>query len=305
MENKVESVSQLLKILGQYRQQFGQSYRSSGFVFRGMSQTKWPLLPGVFRKLTEPKSTPPLNQALLSDRIYFAGENEIISHFKKEAGGLLPHIPQGDNFTWIQYAQHFGVPTRLLDFTLNPLIAFYFACRTQSPSDGALWILSSEPFRQWSLDDEFSTGCNPPPTREETLQSMVESLRAYCHNSNGTLKKQRPVLFIPAYIDQRMSAQSSCFIMWGEDTRSLESMTTADNQMALFPDGQQKESPDSDHRFLAKVIVSGESKHEIMRELDFLGVNEKTVFPGLDGLGRYIEQYYKENTNDIIRFYNL
>lgn len=298
MENIIHTVSELLSILKTYQLQFGHSYRGSDFIFRGMSNKEWSLLPGIFREYSEPQKSSVVMNASIEGRIYAKNEHEIIAHFKKEAGGFLPNIPQTDDFVWMQYAQHFGVPTRLLDFTANPLIALYFCCRSESMADGVIWIINALPFHRWSGSDGFCEMYGPDCTKENMIAAIMKSIKDSSDNDGDCLEKKLPITFIPAYIDQRMSAQSSRFLLWGENESPLEKMIDDSNKMSPLPRGVTFRVV-NDQRFLANIIVSGEEKHSIMRELDLLGINEKTVFPGLDGIGRYIERYYKENADDI------
>ena len=143
MDETVKNLSDFLKILDSYKEQFSQTYRNSGFVFRGMGNASWQLIPGMFREYSEKQICATMPGISYKGRIYSAHEYEILAHFKKEASGLLTHVPQTDDFTWLQYAQHYGVPTRLLDFTSNPLVAMYFCCQSESKGDGAIWIVNT------------------------------------------------------------------------------------------------------------------------------------------------------------------
>lgn len=301
MNTNINSVSELLTLLKKYRDQFGQSHRGSDFIFRGMSNKTWPLLPGVFREYTEPQKSSTVLGSSYSGRVYTAHEMEMLAHFKKEAGGILPNISQNDEFVWLQYAQHYGIPTRLLDFTTNPLTALYFCCKTESKEDGIVWLINVSSFQRWSHNDDFCNDLGPDFTRDMEISSIMESMKGHNDYDEERLEKYRPIIFVPAYIDQRMSAQASRFLLWGKNENPLEDMIAENNMMKLLPDGIRYNIA-GDQRFLAKIIISGESKHHIMRELDLLGVNEKTMFPGLDGIGHYLGRYYKQNADDICEF---
>lgn len=301
----VYSLSEFLNILDEYKVQFSQTHRSSGLIFRGMSDKSWKLLPGIFREYPEEQKSSVVEGGSYSGKIYSAHEYEILAHFRKESNGLLPHVSPKDDFTWLQYAQHYGVPTRLLDFTANPLVALYFCCQSESKSDGVIWIINAITFENWSQDEPICSDMGPDYTREAIINSVMKKMRGEldCGELQGEsrYKKQRPVFFIPPYIDQRMSAQSSRFMLWGNKEVALEDMVTKENWMQLLPDGITYRIA-NDQRFLAKIIIPFSCKHSIMQELDLLNTNEKSVFPGLDGVGKYINKYYKNNVDDICEF---
>ena len=122
MDNVIHNISEFLDVLNRYKNEFSTTSHNDSFMFRGMSDASWKLLPGIFREYS---------QDVISQKqyrkIYRSNENEILAHFRKEASGFLTNISKNDDFTWLQYAQHYGVPTRLLDFTANPLVALYFS----------------------------------------------------------------------------------------------------------------------------------------------------------------------------------
>ena len=91
-----------------------------------------------------------------------------------------------------------------------------------------------------------------------------------------------------------MQAQQSRFLLWGNNPRALEQMTSEDNLM-YFQHGIRLEIID-EQRFLAKVVIAENAKKVILRELDLLGINEKVLFPGLDSIGRYVDEYYRDTT---------
>lgn len=306
MEVAIHSLSEFLNILNRYKQQFSQTYRSSGFIFRGMSNSTWKLLPGILREYPEPQKSSTVVGGTYSGKIYSAYESEILAHFRKEASGFLHQIPQKDEFTWLQYAQHYGVPTRLLDFTANPLVAMYFCCQNESLCDGAIWIVNAVTFQSWSQDELICSDMGPDFTREAIVNSIMREMRGDFDygevQGEPRPKKQRPVFFVPPYIDQRMNAQSSRFLLWGDNSGPLEDMIGDENWMQLLPECLTYTLA-NDQRFLAKITVPGSCKHSIMRELDLLNTNEKSIFPGLDGIGRYINKYYKNNADDLCEFF--
>ncbi len=302
MSTYIKSVSDLLSLLEKFNYQFSQTHRTDGFIFRGMSDKKWKLLPGVLREFEEEQKSELVEGGAISGNIYISSEIEILSHFKKEASGILNHVPQADNLTWLQYAQHYGVPTRLLDFTANPLVALFFCCQSESKADGSLWIINTANFHRWSSDEDICKDKTLRHTRKSIIDTILLNMSSAGLAESEELTKNRPILFIPPYIDQRMSAQSSRFMLWGNNDSALDNMEIEDNEMVLCPDGMRIDTI-NDQRFWAKLIVPSNCKHSLVRELDLLNINEKSIFPGLDGIGKYINKYHKSNPDDILDFF--
>ena len=84
-------------------------------------------------------------------------------------------------------------------------------------------------------------------------------------------------------------------MVWGKNENPFEKMCSDENYlqihkdangMILNPVGQSKE-------FIYKYIIPAEDKKNILRGLSRLGVNEKSIFPGLDGIGKYVESTYR------------
>ena len=72
----------------------------------------------------------------------------ILNDFISEACQFVKDIPVEDIPAWLEIVQHFGVPTRLLDFTENPLVALYFACVDCPEVDGAVWIINEPAYNK-------------------------------------------------------------------------------------------------------------------------------------------------------------
>jgi hypothetical protein len=114
----------------------------------------------------------------------------ILRLFKERAIPHLDFIPNSD-WEWLAIAQHHGLPTRLLDWTRNPLVAAYFAIRNEHAGDSAIYAYHDKHFI------DISKHCNP-------------------------FKYSRVGRFIPPHITQRITAQTGIFTIHPSPTMPFE-----------------------------------------------------------------------------------
>ena len=117
-------------------------------------------------------------------------EVDMLNEFKRMSLPYLKSIPETD-WDWLSLAQHHGMPTRLLDWTTNPLVAAYFACRnSENPGDRSIYIIENENSVGYVSDKIISP-----------------------------FDLNRSVLFKPKNFSSRISAQSSVFLMYPKTDR--------------------------------------------------------------------------------------
>src|SRR5271169_924413 len=121
---KVEDLSQIVSS----SKQVGEEFDWDQAFWRGHGDADWYLLPQVFRRDAEQPQIPKYDECALIG--HFVARAPTRSHTK------MPH--RDDYFGWLFLAQHYGLPTRLLDWTENPLVALYFAVLEWEEDDGCL-----------------------------------------------------------------------------------------------------------------------------------------------------------------------
>lgn len=86
--------------------------------FRGQSSSDYKLIPSIGRRFKDGQES-----------VLMQYEREIFEDFKRKYSMFTDVRPKNDK-EFLFLAQHYGLPTRLLDWTYNPLIALYFACES-------------------------------------------------------------------------------------------------------------------------------------------------------------------------------
>ncbi len=120
------SVEQYLQRVANEISQTPTAKQGSVVLWRGQGDVTWSLAPGLQR---EWKDNP---KGLRS------AEKKMFEEFKCAAPYLLPSN-SADDWDRLSIAQHFGMPTRLLDWTVNHMVALWFALSSPSTSDAAVW----------------------------------------------------------------------------------------------------------------------------------------------------------------------
>ena len=115
---------------GELHQQF-QTYDPQHTVYRGVSSVEHKLVSTLGRL------------KLKSGDSFKSVEEKILNVFKERSLPFISTIPNND-WEWLALAQHHGLPTRLLDWTRNPLVAVFFSVMKESDEDSIIYVLNQE-----------------------------------------------------------------------------------------------------------------------------------------------------------------
>jgi len=199
-------------------------------------------------------------------------EVSLLRNFRKYAYGTTP--AQVDwIWHWLAVGQHYGLPTRLLDWSYSPLVALHFA--TADPAmydqDGIVYCANFI-----EANRRLPGRLRRTLVKEHSDTVTVEMLSSFSSfRSLEHLSAEPFVLFLePPSLDLRMLTQFTLFSLMSCATVQLDSWFAAHPELAR------------------RVIVPAALKWEIRDKLDQANVSERTLFPGLDGLSRWLGRYY-------------
>ena len=221
--------------------------------FRGQANISWELEAGWYRQAPPGKN--------LGDSWY--NEHNLLVEFKQRAPGYLSSAPQTD-WEWLFIMQHYGLPTRLLDWTESALLGLYFAVREhRQDSDAAVWVLNP-----WWVNNR-SLRRRDIPLATDTMVAPWAPL-----SERGRLKGKLPVAIRPVQNTPRIAAQKGFFTVHGSERGALKRLGTLriDNGPGLH-----------------LVRIPSKKIGDIQRQLSIAGITETSIFHELDGLCREIK----------------
>ncbi len=272
----------------------GQDSDSQKFYFRGQANCNWDVVPGIFREN------------------YLSYESELIN------GAYLRNPSEfrqlDTDFEKLAKLQHYGLPTRLLDVTSNPLVALYFACQpyqeynneenTIIEPDGI--VLFSRTYGKSCNDLEVSVIshlANMEINGDTTLNKLLEELedkRVYSTKTakdcrDGQFKSLIKILqnnyFVVSNMNnERLIRQSGLFLLVGKYNVILKEKDVGQSVIQVAKSSVKSDFDKTVFR------IPFDKKDEILKELDFYNINEGALFPELEHQMTYVKNFKSSKT---------
>lgn len=240
LNQSVSSLSEFLSV-------FDSLYSLGGntFWFRGHSDYTYKLIPSALRSKTVEKR----NQALKS-----------IAEFRRLIEFKLPKPPPpNERFQWAQIAQHYGLPTRLLDWTRSPTISLYFACQ-KFDEHGIVYAL--DPVKLNLNNLKTASGI----VDEAENPNLVD--KYFDLDGQRSNRGRKTIAISPAWNSERIIMQQGAFTLHGK----------------------RFELDSSEAPSLVGLPILREHKDKLLFQLERIGISEMSIFPEPEHVCKYLKE---------------
>ncbi len=211
-------------------------------LYRGQSKDLYVLKSGIARYVNSSEELNRLEQNIISDfkKIIVDSNSMKFIQLSESANNFE------NDWRWLEQIQHFRIPTRLLDWSINPHIALFFAVERDYSDIGQFWVFKSP--LDWSCDTHFNTN----PFSEEN--SLV------CNSS--------------FYVDEDYQDKIA------EERRTFQSgkFTFQDSNKSLIP----MESQMSLKKRITKYTINPDSKKKLLSYLSDFNITKDSIYVRID-----------------------
>ncbi|GHW58477.1 FRG domain-containing protein [Vibrio cholerae] len=217
-------------------------------IYRGQANMEWGIVPSIARFQQDEGNG-------FVWHSWKALEDDMLQMFQKKSLPFLsPNTIPSNRFEWMILAQHHGMPTRLLDWTTNPLKALFFAVENVNSKDDGL-LVQGIYYGWWNQ-----------------ITKIFEDID----------ERKHLMVYFPDDSNSRVSSQEGCFTVF-----------PLPDEMEDFPDFKDRNAYKNDFEDITYLVIPSHAKCKIRAQLRKLGISHHTIYPGLDGLCTEIRRSFK------------
>lgn len=253
-------ITSLESYLSEIKKVYSKFHSSKHLFFRGHSKQSYVLKPSVFR-------APPYKEKdLLLDFKHYAPYHDINYDFVGERDKVLADM------------QHHEIPTRLLDWTIAPLNALFFACSENDAEDGQIIIFN--PWEYWSktVRDKKETEIHQILILSRALLSgdwEFQKIGKYISKKFNYIDLkpediEKPFPYISSYTNNRILHQRGCFTIHGTNKVEIDCLPEA------IP-------------CIKRLDIKSSDKKKLLEELNYLYINQYSIYPDFEGMQKMIK----------------
>jgi hypothetical protein len=233
-----------------------------GWIFRGQRDFRWNLVSSIER----------LRLAVGLDIV----EKILLKEFRRKAHQFINYnqLPIKSLIEWLALMQHYGTPTRLLDWTRSPYVATYFAVEDAEVENesSAVWALDIEWCKQSAINVFKSANVYSDEINLNMDFGSNEIFREFILEN----KVKMVIPISPHISNERLGIQQGLFLAAGDITSSFINnlKATCENNI---------------ERKLIKIILPNKFRMDALSDLDRMNINRQTLFPGIDGFAQSLK----------------
>lgn len=211
-------------------------------------------------------------------------ESHLLRSFRKYAHHHA--VPSDSIWHWLALAQHHGLPTRMLDWSYSPYVALHFVTEAlhHYHEDGVIWRVDYAQTNQFLPERLQRVLTDEGPAVQVFTAEMLDRAAATLSEFDALAEDAWMVFFEPPSLDERIVNQYALFSLMSAANADLGAWLAARSAM------------------YSKLIIPAELKWEIRDKLDQANITERVLYPGLDGLSRWLRRYYMPRTDHDVFF---
>jgi hypothetical protein len=205
-------------------------------------------------------------------------EPHLLRNFRKYARRSIP-ASEDSIWYWLSLGKHYGLPTRLLDWSFSPFVALHFATDNIAlfNQDSEIWMVDFRRVHEY-LPEQLGSLLEEEGSDVFTME-MLASVACSVEELQKLSQDDYALFFEPPSLDERITNQYALF----------SSMSSPKAEMEVW----LNEHPET----AKKIILPAGMKWEVRDKLDQANITERVLFPGLDGLSRWLARQYTPGKN--------
>ncbi len=234
-------------------------HRIREWIYRGQNNCKYRLESSLFRAVSRNANIFYGHRTTKKVQRLISHEREMIASVKRNAHIFLDSYPDEDaDFDWLALLQHYGAPTRLLDFTFSPYIALYFAISGAGKNPASVFCINYAELEMKQAD-----------AHEYDYETLRKKTLGYKKEIKDTIL----ICSEPEFSNKRLYAQQGAFLV--------------PNTLNFSHEAVLKHYGDDD--FCIKIIINFKCFRQIIEELSRMNITAGTVYPGFEGFCKSFE----------------